>query len=256
MARQAHGRIVLWQGGALWVFQVSSGPKTRKRTDFHAHHAIQVTLALDGAFHLHLENASLPGPGVVVSADVNHAFEPKGSIALLFVDPETSAGRALMEGPLQGQKAVSLPAQQTARLCGAIRDLAARDQATDDEWRLLGQTLIRSFAGAVKLPPADARIVKTLEWASANLDGSLGIADAAQHVGLSPDRMSHLFVEQTGLPFRTFVLWLRIQKAVDAYAHGASLTTAAYDAGFADSAHFSRTFRRMFGIAAAEFRLV
>jgi AraC-like DNA-binding protein len=34
-----------------------------------------------------------------------------------------------------------------------------------------------------------------------------------------------------------------------------SLTDAAQSAGFADSAHLSRTFRRMFGIAADSLRL-
>jgi AraC family transcriptional regulator len=63
--------------------------------------------------------------------------------------------------------------------------------------------------------------------------------------------VSHLFVEQTGLPFRTYLLWLRLTKAVESMAAGASLTEAAHEAGFADSAHFSRTFRRMFGVAAA-----
>jgi AraC-like DNA-binding protein len=60
-----------------------------------------------------------------------------------------------------------------------------------------------------------------------------------------------LFVEQTGLPFRTYLLWLRLMRGLEAFASGASLTDAALDAGFADSAHFSRTFRRMFGTTAA-----
>ena len=256
MARQAQGRIVLWEGGALWVFDVLARPDARKRTDNHAHHAIQITLALDGKFNLHVEDGVLPGPGVVVSADVNHAFEPEGSIALLFVDPDAAAGRALLAGPLRGRGAMVLADHQTSPLCEAIRGLAARDEATVEEWRQLGRTLVRSFVGSVEPPPVDDRIVQTLQWARANLGDGFGITEAARHVGLSPDRMSHLFVEQTGLPFRTFVLWLRIQKAVEAYAQGASLTTAAYDAGFADSAHFSRTFRRMFGIAAAEFQPV
>jgi AraC family transcriptional regulator len=42
---------------------------------------------------------------------------------------------------------------------------------------------------------------------------------------------------------------------VQLYANGSSLTQAAHSAGFADSAHFSRTFRRTFGLAAAELRL-
>ena len=57
-------------------------------------------------------------------------------------------------------------------------------------------------------------------------------------------------LEETGLPFRTYVLWRRLMKAVEIRAAGESLTEAAHQAGFSDSAHFSRTFLRMFGVPA------
>jgi len=58
-------------------------------------------------------------------------------------------------------------------------------------------------------------------------------------VSLSPGRTRHLFVQQTGLSFRTYLLWLRLDRAVALFAEGASLTAAANAAGFADSATFS-----------------
>ena len=67
---------------------------------------------------------------------------------------------------------------------------------------------------------------------------------------LSESRFSHLFTKETGLPFRTYVLWRRLMQAVERRAAGATLTEAAHQAGFSDSAHFSRTFLRMFGIPA------
>ncbi|MCC7134500.1 MAG: helix-turn-helix domain-containing protein, partial [Gemmatimonadales bacterium] len=65
----------------------------------------------------------------------------------------------------------------------------------------------------------------------------------------------HLFVQEVGLAFRPYVLWLRLNRAVEAFAAGEALTAAAYQAGFSDSAHLSRTFRRMYGIAAASLQL-
>jgi AraC-like DNA-binding protein len=254
MARLAHGRIVLWEGGGLWVFHVPALPQSRQRTDFHAHHAIQITLALDGEFQLYVGDEALGGPAVMVSADVSHAFEPKGLIALLFVDPESSAGRTLLRKRLAGREAIALAPDEAAALCTAIQDHARLD-ADDAQWRDQGQALIRALVGETEPPPADRRMEASLAWAEAHLDQGVGIADLARVIGLSPGRMSHLFVEQTGLPFRTYLLWLRMRRAVEAYARGASLTTAAYDAGFSDSAHFSRTFRRMFGVAAAELQL-
>jgi AraC family transcriptional regulator len=120
----------------------------------------------------------------------------------------------------------------------------------------LGQSLIARLAGeAVHANAPDLRIAKLLAWVARRLDGAVSLGDAAAFIGLSPGRVRHLFVEQTGLPFRTYLLWLRLMRAVELYAGKASLTEAAHGAGFADSAHLSRTFRRMFGIAAASLRL-
>lgn len=60
---------------------------------------------------------------------------------------------------------------------------------------------------------------------------------------------------QVGLPFRAFLLWRRLNRALELYGAQESLTQAAYLAGFSDSAHLSRTFRKMFGVAAAELWL-
>jgi AraC-like DNA-binding protein len=73
----------------------------------------------------------------------------------------------------------------------------------------------------------------------------------AAAVHLSPDRFRHLFMKETGVGFRAYLLWQRLDCSLTAYVDGQTLTEAAQTGGFADSAHFSRTFRRMFGIAPA-----
>jgi AraC-like DNA-binding protein len=255
MATLADGRIVLWEGGSLWVMQVPALPGAKQRTDFHAHHALQITLALEGEFELHLPNRSLREEAVMVAADANHAFEPRGLIALLFVDPESAAGRWLANTFPRHEPVAPLAPAQIHHIRASILELWRQPVATREQWRDLGQSLIRSLTGGAAAPPPDDRVQASLDWAEAHLDERLSVADVAEVVGLSIDRMSHLFVEQTGLAFRTYLLWLRMRRAVEAYAEGAALTAAAHEAGFADSAHFSRTFRRMFGVAAAELRL-
>jgi AraC family transcriptional regulator len=251
MTPLARGHIVLWEGGSLWVFDVPRSPGTPERTDFHAHHAIQIALTLDGAFDLHVGDSRVSGPAAAVAADVRHAFEPTGAIALLFVEPESAAGRAISTQLLADAPAAALP----VHLLGDAPDrLLQVFRAPDADTRALrdtGLAMIRQIAGEAAAPALDHRVQATIAWAAERLDRRLGVSEAARHVGLSVDRMSHLFVEQTGLPFRTYLLWLRLTKAVESMAAGASLTEAAHEAGFADSAHFSRTFRRMFGVAAA-----
>ena len=70
-------------------------------------------------------------------------------------------------------------------------------------------------------------------------------------VHVSPERFSHWFVEQTGLPLRSYLKWVRLIESLRQLAAGGSLTEAAHLGGFSDSAHLSRTFRAMLGSSPA-----
>jgi len=84
--------------------------------------------------------------------------------------------------------------------------------------------------------------------ADVSTDGS-HLAELAKAVHRSPSRLAHRLREATGVPLRRFILWHRLRAAAEIAMRGSNLTEAAHAAGFADSAHLSRTFRSMFGIA-------
>lgn len=94
----------------------------------------------------------------------------------------------------------------------------------------------------------DARIRKVLNIIKAEPAASYSMEELAEVVALSPTRFIHLFKEQTGVPIRRFRQWVRMKTVIKYVAGGKSLTEAALNAGFTDSAHFSRAFRNMFGI--------
>ena len=71
----------------------------------------------------------------------------------------------------------------------------------------------------------------------------------AAAVGVSTSRLTHVFSSQIGIPLRTYARWLRLVTATERLADGCNITEAAHAAGFADAAHFSRTFKEMFGLA-------
>jgi AraC family transcriptional regulator len=95
----------------------------------------------------------------------------------------------------------------------------------------------------------DPRVLRLVRQLAARPEVAPSLSAAAAGLGLSAGRLRHLFVAETGLHYRGYVLWLRLERALREIAAGGSLTTAAHAAGFADSAHLSRTFRRMFGLA-------
>lgn len=99
--------------------------------------------------------------------------------------------------------------------------------------------------------PRDERIRTALALLRQDPGGRLGAADVARAVNLSPSRFQHLFTSHTGTSFRRYRSWARMLHVADAVAGGTNLTTAATDAGFASSAHFSDSFRTMFGLSAS-----
>jgi AraC family transcriptional regulator len=100
----------------------------------------------------------------------------------------------------------------------------------------------------------DARVAQALAHIRSRIRAPVSLADAAAAATLSPSRFRHLFVKETGTSFRAYVLWLRINVAIDAAMAGASWTEAAHEAGFADSSHLTRTHKRMFGIEPTAIR--
>ncbi len=249
-------RIVVWEGTSLWAFDASGAAPAPQSTRFHAHHAIQLTIAAGGHYTLQTETSSLPGPLVLVAPDVPHAFLPKGRHALIFVEPESRTGAALLH-EINGR---SMTAVDPNRLPGVAERLAAiwdTPRPPDARVAELGQDILAQLLGPAASPsPIDPRIARAIAWAEDRLDKAVTMPEAASVACLSESRFSHLFTEETGLPFRSWVLWRRMMRAVQARGAGASLTDAAHQAGFSDSAHFSRTFLRMFGVQAASLAMV
>ncbi|NBJ09314.1 helix-turn-helix transcriptional regulator [Microvirga arsenatis] len=249
------GRIVMWEGGSLWTFDVPPAPEGRPSTRLHAHHAIQITLSAGGRFRIRTEGGCMDGPVVLIAPDVPHAFEPEGKIALLFVDPESRAGRALTQG-LEGAPVARLDTR-LGHAPSRLADLWADVRPDDRMVEALGQALVQdAIGGAVPARTLDPRIARTLTWLRSRIGEGVGLAEAAAIACLSDSRFSHLFAAEVGLPFRSYLLWRRLMLAVERISAGSSITEAAHEAGFADSAHFSRTFRRMFGVPAAALQLI
>jgi AraC-like DNA-binding protein len=249
----AAGHIAFWEGGSLWVFDVPGTAEAPPRTEVHAHHAFQLTFSLGGVFSFHLDNRIVPGPFTVVAPDAPHAFEAHGLVAHLFIEPESRSGRTLLK-LIQGQSAAAISAEQaqdSSDLIFKAFSHPTKQAALVDVGKKISNRIAGHVAGHAQAPEPDRRVRQIIKWANQNLDRRLAIKEAAKGVGLSPSRASHLFAEETGLPFRTYVLWLRLLRAVNAYRGGTNLTEAAQEAGFADSAHLSRTFKRMFGLPAA-----
>lgn len=112
-------------------------------------------------------------------------------------------------------------------------------------WRALNP-LLRPITQALEAS-GDARVNQTIARIKAATHENLSLEQLACEVGLSASRLLSLFKQQTGIPIRRYRLWRRLYRAMHCLACGASITTAALEAGFCDSAHFSRTCLELLG---------
>lgn len=239
----AIGRVYLWQGGSLWI------GRGQGRSDWHDHHALQIALALDGVctFRTQADGAWSEFRGAIVRSHRPHQFEVEGAtMAQLFIEPETAEGRRLLERFVDDVS--PLPEAERLAMTRLLADALASDAKTDEMIAAArGATLLLAGVAAPG-GKGDARIDKAIAHIRAHIHAAITLDEAAAAAALSPGRFRHLFVQETGTGFRVYVLWTRLNVAIQFAMAGQSWTAAAHAAGFADSAHLTRTFKRMFGM--------
>jgi len=213
----------------------------------HSHHAIQVTAGMDGMVGMKADgHEGGTWQGVMVAPDVEHQLEMRGTyVALLFIDPESREGRWLrrsLEGPLTEIPAAKL--EPYLATLTAIRDEPMEAVETAHAIHAAVRGLCSGPPPSQKLDP---RVMRALEVIRSMDTRKISLEEVAGSVFLSPSRFAHIFSDTVGLPFRRYVLWRRLTRALSAVGRGHTLTAAAHSCGFSDSAHLTRSCTQMFG---------
>jgi len=216
--------------------------------EVHSHHAVQAAVSVDGPFEIGMVEETVRTRAVLVDTDQPHRLDSFGRNAAVFlIEPESLDADRLRRGCLKtcGHHVIGPDmADPVVRALSVLtNDGVGCTEAADCFERLLEKW----GGGADPLPERDERIDKALAFIQGLPEKKTSLSELAAQVHLSESRFIHLFTEQIGIPPRRYLLWMRLMEAIEAAIGGASLTCAAHDAGFADSAHFSRTFKRMFG---------
>ena len=207
-----------WQG-ALWLgpdYCLLAGVSGNARP--HAHYAHQLLLATAEPLRLLVEGQPQCARALLVPSQQEHAFE------------------------LAGQPLLALYAEPLAFSLEQLQVLAATAPAELS-------ALVERVRQLPRLP-LDARVRQALGAVDEQLTERISAQDLAQRVCLSLSQLERLFAEQVGLSVRRLVRWRRLRLALGVALEGRTLTDAAHAAGFADSAHLSRTVRELFGIRA------
>ena len=238
------GTFVSWDGGCLMI------GRAHGITPMHAHYAIQVAFGSERGIRFRpSDQAELTEyGGAIIPSRQPHSMDATRVPfnVVLFVEPETHEGRALGERYLRGGIA-ALPEDVLAPVASALF-AAWREERNPAALVAAAQRVVRALTGGVEpWVVSDERILRAVAYIKSHIDRPLTLEEVAGEAYLSPSRFRHLFVEQTGMGLRPYILWRRFVRVWELMAAGASLSTAAHQAGFADAAHLSRTSRSMFG---------
>lgn len=122
---------------------------------------------------------------------------------------------------------------------------------------LLEQLLIKCF----RLDPCneqrmlDPRILSICHFITNNIEKNYSVAEIAEHVHMSPSRLSHLFVQQLGT---SIVKWREEQRMIKAqhllHTSNAPIYAIARKLGYNDQLYFSRLFKRYTGLNPSGYR--
>lgn len=237
--------VYLWGGHFLFLGRLEDMTE-------HAHHGLQVIINREGKLGLRIDNASIECGGVIIGSDHRHQLLTSSDFQVhLFIDRESAVARAIARRHL-GKKTVKvLNGALLKRVRGCIdapgNFLGSCAQADEVYGKIVSE--LGGYAGHSE-EAVDPRIQAVMDLLQETLmSRKMTIAELARHACLSESRLMHLFTMQIGIPLRRYSLWLRVLTAMRLIAQGKqSLTEAAHNAGFSDSAHLSRTYRSMFGL--------
>lgn len=210
-------------------------------TSWHCHASPVLLLGLSGRFALHLRHQHHDERhtcrSALVSSGVEHVMDAAGEeVAAIYLEPDSAEARSL--------------GQHFKALGSVIFDVA-----TPVRTRTVTQTRLCSFDLPALLAlrwqaaaPIDRRVARSLHHLRHPDLAACRRDTVAAGVHLSASRFNHLFSSEMGVSFRSYRVWSQVRAAIAAFGNNPSLTRAALDAGFADSAHFSRMFRQTLGL--------
>ena len=180
-------------------------------TAFHSHYPVQLVYTGGGQASVTLDDGVMKGRFLIIPSNVRHMLAPsREPLDMVYVEPSLLKGLDYEELP---QK--------------ALLDMLQHLRPETDDPRMR-----RALAAIDRL-----------------LGGKVSQSDVARAAGMSKSSFTEMFRAFAGMPLRRFVLWRRLNVALEAVGVGANATMAAHSAGFSDSAHFSRTMKETFGVA-------
>lgn len=196
--------------------------------------------------------------GDIASAPQPMPWFPAGALRDSDVAARIARAHRLLEGLVDLSSGADLPGDPPRGGDGFNRDRVpldlpgidplAAEMALFDAMSTLIVRHALSHPEARRPPPDPPRVALMKERLAADLTEPLSLSALAADVGLSPFHSARLFTQATRMPPHAWRNQLRLQRALAPLREGAPVADVAAACGFTDQSHFTRHFRRMFGV--------
>lgn len=209
-------------------------------TSVHSHNMLHVFFGKEN-LTCDVDGSQISGSLLILENDVVHK-SPKGEIAFfLFVDPTSTFAELLRKDFLKGKKSYG---GNPSKLCLPYKkESLSKDFIKEEIKKLFGNS---SF---FKKENIDSRILLLLDNIDSFKHLNSKVSELAVFYGYSESYLTHLFKKETGIALKSYLLMKQFEYVWHEVLKGASLTSAAMDAGFSSPSHFSDVCRKLTGIS-------
>ncbi len=212
----------------------------------HTHNYIQLTIGLNQAFDLEIEDIKETLYGVIIDSNVPHKLKGNNFWQFyMLINPESYFGLEVKRLFLIENSTYKLEAD----LIEDILHLISQIKCCNTYFTFIKQATHTLGVGYKNCYTLDNRCEDVINIIKNTPLNQLTIPSLAQHVFLSESRLSHLFKEEVGIPISSYLVHEKMREAFRLVFEGETLTDAAMEAGFSSSSHFSRCVREKLGMS-------
>jgi len=215
---------------------------------FHKHFALQLSVSSNSNLELYEKNQNkITGKAFFINSNIEHKLICQSSQLTILINPLSSIGHYLhLEN--QGVDYSLVRNELSEKLILSLNKFESNGITFNDLCEITSEILVKyQCTCEADNHFKDDRIIKAIKYMDQNFEKVLSLEEVSAKYFLSPTRFLHLFKEKTNLSFRRYQLWNKVVKSLP-YLIKNSITDTAYNFGFSDSSHYTRTFKETFGV--------
>lgn len=211
--------------------------------NFHRHYAIQINIPLYNKIDIKTDKKELDFKEFsLIPSNYKHKIKSEDLFLIILINPLEF---------LYDELKISKKILPIVRILKINSINYAKGKIDDESYVLLIKNTLKKIISTDQIK-IDHRIEKGLNHLKKNKDRVVSLSEISNICHLSESRFIHLFKSELKITFRRAQLWYRVSHSFTTLFEK-SITETAYEFGFSDSSHYSRTFKENFGFSPRDF---